>query len=240
MVTENTDDTPAADADVAAAAGIPEDTPSSDAVAEQPVAEVTPSSEAPAAPAAEPAPVTPPVPEQPAIDPAVAQRAIERNAILERQIADATLNTQVAEYEQTLVSQGHTPEVAQQIAGVQKQAFQAQNQLQEQYQQNIETERGRFRAAVQIGKEFGVNPEELIEFVDDKAMRTHAGVVKKMADMSSEIAGMKREKGPPTQEFEAGAGDPVVVSSNGKDLDRYNNGANDKAALDAGREAAGG
>jgi hypothetical protein len=231
MANEQDGATPTADEIVETPAGVPEETPSAEApVAEQPTGEAPAPPETPAAPVAAPA--------SPLIDQNAARQVIERNAILERQIADATLNTQVAEYEQQLEAQGYTPDVAQQIAGVQKQAFQAQTQLQDQYRQNIDSERGRFRAAVQIGKEFGVSPEELIDFVDPKAMRTHAGVVKRMATMSSAIASMKKASGPPAQEFEAGAGEPVVISGSGNNLERYNNGANDKAALDAGRQAA--
>lgn len=205
------------------------------AVAPQP--EPVPSVEGEAPPSqGPPVPVAPPPPT--AAD-------AHRLADLERQVkgyeanqANQYLADEARQYQQQLIQQGQDDQSAATIAQQHYQSrmeawqhFQARNEMAVAQMQRLDT-------ATRLADAHGVPARDLIRLGSEAEMEREALRQKEISDLKNQVAALEKGKVRP-QQLDSGVSGPAAVSSYEEDLDRYNEGATDAAAMAAGRRAAG-
>lgn len=141
-------------------------------------------------------------------------------------------------YKKQLEEQGYMPEQAQQIANMQVQQVNREYEVQKHYNTQLEHMKGKFNAITHFQKEYGVDPEQLMQFEDPKSMEAFAKKEKKIKDLENELAGYKDKQVPP-QSFDNSQAEPSATTSEDRLLDLYNQGVRNADTEAAARRATG-
>lgn len=199
----------------------------SEDVADEPEeqAGVQPAAQGPSAPEQEvPESAQPPVPpspasqgrQQPAAQDFLSQQLSEqqrRNAELTQQIQRQQLAQAEAAYRQQLETQGLDAHTAATLAAQQRQTAEQYIQLQTYAAQHVQNEQGRYRAALQYSRQYGVNADDLIGYDSPQAMERAAQQAQRVARLEQELAKLKQGKVPAQRLQEQGAA-PVPAGIN--------------------------
>ena len=145
---------------------------------------------------------------------------------------------QADSYKKQLEEQGYMPEQAQQIANMQVEQVNRDHEMQKHYNTQLEHMRGKFNAVTHFSKEYGITPEQLMQFEDPKSMEAFAKKEKKIKDLENELAGYKDKQVPP-QSFDNSQAEPSASTSEDRLLDLYNQGVRNADTEAAARRATG-
>ncbi len=167
-----------------------------------------------------------------------AKETQERLAYYEEQQRQNAIVTQAEQYKQQLEDQGYMPEQAQQIADMQVQQANRDYEMQKTYNNQLQHMRGKFAAVSQFAKDYGVAPDQLMQFEDPKSMEAFAKKEKKIKDLENELAGYKDKQVPP-QSFDNSQAEPSASTSEDRLLDLYNQGVRNADTEAAARRATG-
>ena len=162
----------------------------------------------------------------------------QRLAYYEEQQRQNAIVTQAEQYKQQLEDQGYMPEQAQQIAEMQVQQANRDYEMQKTYNNQLQHMRGKFAAVSQFAKDYGVAPDQLMQFEDPKSMEAFAKKEKKIKDLENELAGYKDKQVPP-QSFDNSQAEPSATTSEDRLLDLYNQGVRNSDTEAAARRATG-
>lgn len=208
-----------------------------------------PIGEAPTPPVAE-APVAQasaaeaPTPESDATQQAVFQAQKERDDALaqakklQAEAQAAQTQTQAIEYRDRLVNEGASLEEANR--DTQQRLDSYYNTLREQQNgQNREAFlQGQFKAALHFGRQYGINPEDLIQHSTPQAMELAAKNAKELNDLKNQVKKLTQDK-VPSQTFDNGVSSGPSQRDDDYWMDRYSNNDRSEKAVAAGRRAAG-
>tara|TARA_R100000234_G_scaffold1484_1_gene1266 strand:- start:2650 stop:3417 length:768 start_codon:yes stop_codon:yes gene_type:complete len=167
-----------------------------------------------------------------------AKETQERLAYYEEQQRQNAIVTQAEQYKKQLEDQGYMPEQAQQIADMQVQQANRDYEMQKTYNNQLQHMRGKFAAVSQFAKDYGVAPDQLMQFEDPKSMEAFAKKEKKIKDLENELAKYKDKQVPP-QSFDNSQAEPSASTSEDRLLDLYNQGVRNADTEAAARRATG-
>ena len=167
-----------------------------------------------------------------------AKETEQRLAYYEEQQRQHAIVTQAQQYKKQLEDQGYMPEQAQQIADMQVQQANRDYEMQKTYNNQLQHMRGKFAAVSQFAKDYGVAPDQLMQFEDPKSMEAFAKKEKKIKDLENELAKYKDKQVPP-QSFDNSQAEPSASTSEDRLLDLYNQGVRNADTEAAARRATG-
>ena len=204
-------------------------------VADAPVAEA-PVAEAPVDKA--------PSPEPDATKQAIFQAQRERDLALEQarrlqaEAQKAQTQAQAIEYRDSLVNEGYSLEEANRDTQQRIDAYNRTLQEQQKGQNREAFLQGQFRAALHFGRQYGINPEDLIQYSTPQAMELAAKNAKELNDLKNQVKKLTQDK-VPSQTFDNGVSSGPSQRDDDYWMDRYSNNDRSERAVAAGRRAAG-
>jgi hypothetical protein len=163
----------------------------------------------------------------------------EQNRMYQEQQQRAVLDQEESRAVEQLENQGYTYEQAQAVARQARQAYEQNENQRAQNERGIANERARFQVAMIIGKQYEVNPSDLIGLDSPQSMEHEAQRQKQVNDLQSQVAGLKKKSVPPGQVFDNGRSASIGRDDAGYWVDQYNAGSEHPKARAAARRAAG-
>ena len=141
-------------------------------------------------------------------------------------------------YKQQLFNQGYTNE---QVTAAAQQHYQQriqQHQQEQSYQNSLQYKEGQFKASLQIGKKYNVDPEVLLKYNSPQEMEQAARHQSEVRALKEENARLKKQQ-VPAQSFDSSSAPADSSSSEERLLDLYNSGVRNPETEAAARRAAG-
>ena len=179
---------------------------------------------------------------EPTVDTSSLQKQLEdqqnRMAQLEQERNQNLVRQQAEQYRAQLINQGYTPEQAQVNAEAQyKQQLQTL-QTTEQYKQTLDFKEGQYRASLHYGKQYNIDPEQLLKYNTPQEMEQAARHQSEVRALKEENARLKKQQ-VPAQSFDNNTAPAEASSSEERLLDQYNSGVRNPETEAAARRAAG-
>jgi len=179
---------------------------------------------------------------EPSVDTSSLQKQIEEQqnkmAQLEQERTFNHVKTQAEQYRAQLIQQGYSPEQAQANAEAQYRQQIQQVQTTEQYKQTLDFKEGQYRASLHYGKQYNIDPEQLLKYSTPQEMEQAAKTQAKFRALEEENARLKKQK-VPAQSFDNNTAPAEASSSEERLLDQYNSGVRNPETEAAARRAAG-
>lgn len=154
----------------------------------------------------------------------------------ERQTEQVRLQSE--QYRDQLAQQGYGADQAQAMA---TQYYHQQNQTiqqQQKFSQEKEFIEGQYKASLHYGKQYDVDPEQLIKFKDPQEMEVAARHQAELRSLKEENAKLKKQQ-VPAQSYDNSTAPAEASSSEARLLDQYNQGVRNPDTESAARRAAG-
>ena len=161
-----------------------------------------------------------------------------RMAQLEQERTVNQVKSQAEQYRDQLINQGYSPEQAQVNAETQYRQQLQQVQTTEQYKQTLDYKEGQYRASLHYGKQFNIDPEQLLKYSTPQEMEQAAQTQSKFRALEEENARLKKQQ-VPSQSFDNNTAPAEASSSEERLLDLYNSGVRNPDTNAAARRAAG-
>ena len=161
-----------------------------------------------------------------------------RMAQLEQERNQNLVKQQAEQYRSQLINQGYTPEQAQINAEAQYKQHIQQMQTTEQYKQTLDFKEGQYRASLHYGKQFNIDPEQLLKYNTPQEMEQAAKHQSELRSLKEENAKLKKQQ-VPAQSFDNNTAPAEASSSEERLLDLYNSGVRNPDTNAAARRAAG-
>ena len=161
-----------------------------------------------------------------------------RIAQLEGERQTEQVRLQAEQYRDQLAQQGYGADQAQAMA---TQYYHQQNQTiqqQQKFSQEKEFIEGQYKASLHYGKQYNVDPEQLIKFKDPQEMEVAARHQAELRALKEENAKLKKQQ-VPAQSYDNSTAPAEASSSEARLLDQYNAGVRNPDTNAAARRAAG-
>tara|TARA_R110002012_G_scaffold254292_1_gene433335 strand:- start:2765 stop:3523 length:759 start_codon:yes stop_codon:yes gene_type:complete len=161
-----------------------------------------------------------------------------RIAELESERKVEQVRIQSEQYRDQLLQQGYSNDQAQAMAS---QYYHQQNQTVQQQQKHTEEKEfieGQYKASLHYGKQYNVDPEQLIKFKNPQEMEVAARHQAELRALKEENAKLKKQQ-VPAQSFDNSTAPAEASSSEARLLDQYNAGVRNPDTEAAARRAAG-
>ena len=162
----------------------------------------------------------------------------QRLAQVEQQNQQSQLLYEAENYKQQLAQQGYSNEQIQHAADTYYQSRVQQVQTEQNYQRGIQFKEGQFKASLQFGKKFNVDPEVLLKYQNPQEMEQAARHMSEVRALKEENARLKKGQ-VPSQSYDNNTAPANASSSEERLLDLYNQGVRNPETDAAARRAAG-
>ena len=166
------------------------------------------------------------------------QQTQQRLQQVEQQNLQNQMLYETENYKQQLAQQGYSNEQIQYAADTYYQNRVQQVQVEQNYKKGLEFKEGQFKASLQFGKKYNVDPEVLLKYQNPQEMETAAKHMSEVRSLKEENARLKQGK-VPTQNFDSNSAPADASSSEERLLDLYNSGVRNPDTEAAARRAAG-
>ena len=166
------------------------------------------------------------------------QQTQQRLAQVEQQNQQSQLLYEAENYKQQLAQQGYSNEQIQHAADTYYQSRVQQVQTEQNYQRGIQFKEGQFKASLQFGKKFNVDPEVLLKYQNPQEMEQAAKHMSEVRALKEENARLKKGQ-VPSQSYDNSTAPANASSSEERLLDLYNQGVRNPETDAAARRAAG-
>ena len=166
------------------------------------------------------------------------QQTQQRLAQVEQQNQQSQLLYEAENYKQQLAQQGYSNEQIQHAADTYYQSRVQQVQTEQNYQRGIQFKEGQFKASLQFGKKFNVDPEVLLKYQNPQEMEQAARHMSEVRALKEENARLKKGQ-VPSQSYDNNTAPANASSSEERLLDLYNQGVRNPETDAAARRAAG-
>jgi len=157
---------------------------------------------------------------------------------VEEQNSQNQLRYETEAYKQQLIQQGYSPEQSQSASQQFYSNRMQQVTVENDYKQKIDFKEGQYRASLQYGKKFNIDPEVLLKYQTPQEMEVAAKHMSEVRSLKEENVRLKQGK-VPTQNFDTGNAPANASSSEERLLDLYNSGVRNPETEKAARRAAG-
>ena len=166
------------------------------------------------------------------------EKTQKRLAQVEQQNQQSQLLYEAENYKQQLAQQGYSNEQIQHAADTYYQSRVQQVQTEQNYQRDIQFKEGQFKASLQFGKKFNVDPEVLLKYQNPQEMEQAAKHMSEVRALKEENARLKKGQ-VPSQSYDNNTAPANASSSEERLLDLYNQGVRNPETDAAARRAAG-
>ena len=166
------------------------------------------------------------------------QQTQQRLAQVEQQNQQNQLLYEAENYKQQLAQQGYSNEQIQHAADTYYQSRVQQVQTEQNYQRGIQFKEGQFKASLQFGKKYNVDPEVLLQYQNPQEMEQAAKHMSEVRALKEENARLKKGQ-VPSQSYDNNTAPANASSSEERLLDLYNSGVRNPDTEAAARRAAG-
>ena len=166
------------------------------------------------------------------------EKTQKRLAQVEQQNQQSQLLYEAENYKQQLAQQGYSNEQIQHAADTYYQSRVQQVQTEQNYQRGIQFKEGQFKASLQFGKKFNVDPEVLLKYQNPQEMEQAARHMSEVRALKEENARLKKGQ-VPSQSYDNNTAPANASSSEERLLDLYNQGVRNPETDAAARRAAG-
>ena len=166
------------------------------------------------------------------------QQRQQRLQQVEQQNLQNQMLYETENYKQQLAQQGYSNEQIQHAADTYYQGRVQQAQTEQNYKKGLEFREGQFKASLQFGKKYNVDPEVLLKYKNPQEMEPAAKHMSEVRSLKEENARLKQGK-VPTQNFDSNNAPANASSSEERLLDLYNSGVRNPETEAAARRAAG-
>ena len=166
------------------------------------------------------------------------QQTQQRLAQVEQQNQQSQLLYEAENYKQQLAQQGYSNDQIQHAADTYYQSRVKQVQTEQNYQRGIQFKEGQFKASLQFGKKFNVDPEVLLKYQNPQEMEQAAKHMSEVRALKDENARLKKGQ-VPSQSYDNNTAPANASSSEERLLDLYNQGVRNPETDAAARRAAG-
>ena len=166
------------------------------------------------------------------------EKTQKRLAQVEQQNQQSQLLYEAENYKQQLAQQGYSNEQIQHAADTYYQSRIQQVQTEQNYQRDIQFKEGQFKASLQFGKKFNVDPEVLLKYQNPQEMEQAARHMSEVRALKEENARLKKGQ-VPSQSYDNNTASANASSSEERLLDLYNQGVRNPETDAAARRAAG-
>ena len=166
------------------------------------------------------------------------QQTQQRLAQVEQQNQQSQLLYEAENYKQQLAQQGYSNEQIQHAADTYYQSRVQQVQTEQNYQRGIQFKEGQFKASLQFGKQYNVDPEVLLKYQNPQEMEQAARHMSEVRALKEENARLKKGQ-VPSQSYDNNTAPANASSSEERLLDLYNQGVRNPETDAAARRAAG-
>ena len=166
------------------------------------------------------------------------QQTQQRLQQVEQQNLQNQMLYETENYKQQLAQQGYSNEQIQYAADTYYQNRVQQVQVEQNYKKGLEFKEGQFKASLQFGKKYNVDPEVLLQYQNPQEMETAAKHMSEVRSLKEENARLKQGK-VPTQNFDNNTAPAEATTSEERLLDLYNSGVRNPDTEAAARRAAG-
>ena len=166
------------------------------------------------------------------------QQTQQRLQQVEQQNLQNQMLYETENYKQQLAQQGYSNEQIQYAADTYYQNRVQQAQVEQNYKKGLEFREGQFKASLQFGKKYNVDPEVLLKYQTPQEMETAAKHMSEVRALKEENARLKQGK-VPTQNFDNNTAPAEATTSEERLLDLYNSGVRNPDTEAAARRAAG-
>ena len=166
------------------------------------------------------------------------EKTQQRLAQVEQQNQQSQLLYEAENYKQQLAQQGYSNEQIQHAADTYYQSRVQQVQTEQNYQRGIQFKEGQFKASLQFGKKFNVDPEVLLKYQNPQEMEQAAKHMSEVRALKEENARLKKGQ-VPSQSYDNNTAPANASSSEERLLDLYNQGVRNPETDAAARRAAG-
>jgi len=166
------------------------------------------------------------------------QQTQQRLQQVEQQNLQNQMLYETENYKQQLAQQGYSNEQIQYAADTYYQNRVQQVQVEQNYQKGLQFKEGQFKASLQFGKKYNVDPEVLLQYKNPQEMETAAKHMSEVRALKEENVRLKQGK-VPTQNFDNNTAPANASSSEERLLDQYNQGVRNPETEAAARRAAG-
>ena len=162
----------------------------------------------------------------------------QRLAQVEQQNQQNQLLYEAENYKQQLAQQGYSNEQIQHAADTYYQSRVQQVQTEQNYQRGIQFKEGQFKASLQFGKQYNIDPEVLLKYQNPQEMEQAAKHMSEVRSLKEENARLKKGQ-VPSQSYDNNTAPANASSSEERLLDLYNSGVRNPDTEAAARRAAG-
>ena len=166
------------------------------------------------------------------------QQTQQRLQQVEKQNQQSQLLYEAENYKQQLAQQGYNSEQIQHAADTYYQSRVKQVETEQNYQRGIQFKEGQFKASLQFGKKFNVDPEVLLKYQNPQEMEQAAKHMSEVRALKEENARLKKGQ-VPSQSYDNSTAPATATSSEERLLDLYNSGVRNSETNAAARRAAG-
>lgn len=166
------------------------------------------------------------------------QQTQQRLQQVEKQNQQSQLLYEAENYKQQLAQQGYNSEQIQHAADTYYQSRVQQVETEQNYQRGIQFKEGQFKASLQLGKKFNVDPEVLLKYQNPQEMEQAAKHMSEVRALKEENARLKKGQ-VPAQSYDNSTAPATATSSEERLLDLYNSGVRNSETNAAARRAAG-
>ena len=166
------------------------------------------------------------------------QQTQQRLAQVEQQNQQNQLLYEAETYKQQLAQQGYSSDQIQHAADTYYQSRVQQVQTEQNYQRGIQFKEGQFKASLQFGKKYNVDPEVLLQYQNPQEMEQAAKHMSEVRSLKEENARLKKGQ-VPSQSYDNNTAPANASSSEERLLDLYNSGVRNPDTEAAARRAAG-
>ena len=166
------------------------------------------------------------------------QQTQQRLQQVEQQNVQNQMLYETENYKQQLAQQGYNNEQIQHAADTYYQQRTQQVQTEQNYQKGIQFKEGQFKASLQFGKKYNVDPEVLLQYQSPQEMEQAAKHQSEVRALKEENARLKKGQ-VPSQSFDNNNAPANASSSEERLLDLYNSGVRNPETEGAARRAAG-
>ena len=166
------------------------------------------------------------------------QQTQQRLAQVEQQNQQNQLLYEAETYKQQLAQQGYSSDQIQHAADTYYQSRVQQVQTEQNYQRGIQFKEGQFKASLQFGKKYNVDPEVLLQYQNPQEMEQAARHMSEVRSLKEENARLKKGQ-VPSQSYDNNTAPANASSSEERLLDLYNSGVRNPETNAAARRAAG-
>ena len=166
------------------------------------------------------------------------QQTQQRLAQVEQQNQQNQLLYEAETYKQQLAQQGYSNEQIQHAADTYYQSRVQQVQTEQNYQKGIQFKEGQFKASLQFGKKYNIDPEVLLKYQNPQEMEQAARHMSEVRALKEENARLKKGQ-VPSQSYDNNTAPANASSSEERLLDLYNSGVRNPDTEAAARRAAG-